>query len=166
MSTVYMLQPWYKLLRAACEREDQKSVASRLGVSESTVSQVVRGSGHYGTGKAKTDKIASKVLHKFGSYPCPHLTEVYGEERVITADECRSHAHRATAPIGSPGLLSHWRACAVCPHKAMSAPADKPGDSNPARPPRARKPRAPRVAPVALATTAESQDHEDTPALP
>lgn len=119
----YMADPAYAMLLAACEREDQAKVAARLGVSGSTVSQVLRGSGEYGTGRAKTDKLFQRVVHKFGSYECPHLTEMYAEPRVITAAECRTYAHRATPPIGSPGLMSHWRACATCPHKALSAPA-------------------------------------------
>lgn len=119
----YMAEPGYAMLRAACEREDQAKVAARLGVSGSTVSQVLRGSGAYGTAKASTRRLFERVLHKFGSYECPYLSQVYGEPRVITAAECRTYAHRATAPIGSPGLISHWRACAACPHKALSAPA-------------------------------------------
>lgn len=119
----YMSDPAYAMLAAACDREDQAKVAARLGVSGSTVSQVLRGSGEYGTGRAKTDRLFERVVHKFGSYECPHLTEMYAEPRVITAAECRSYAHRATPPIGSPGLMSHWRACATCPHKALSAPA-------------------------------------------
>lgn len=118
----YMHEPWYGLLSAACEREDQRKVAQRMGVSDSMVSQALRGTGAYGNGKASTKKLADRVLHKFGSYECPHLTEQYGEPRVITAAECRSYAHRATPPIGSPGLMQHWRACATCPHKPLSAP--------------------------------------------
>lgn len=118
----YMAEPWYPMLRAACEREGQRKVAARLGVSDSTISQVMRGTGAYGSGKASTTKLADRVVHKFGNFECPHLTEQYGEPRVISAAECRTYAHRATPPIGSPGLMQHWRACNTCPHKALSAP--------------------------------------------
>lgn len=123
----YMGEPWFAMLLQACQRENNARVAARLNVSGSTVGQVLRGTGEYGTGKASTQRLAQRVLHRFGSYECPHLTEQYGEPRVITSDECRAVAHRATPPIGSPGLMSHWRACNSCPHKALSAPpAPKP----------------------------------------
>ena len=148
----YMDEAWFKLLLAACDREDQRKVAGRLGVSDSVISQVIRGTGAYGQGKASPARLAERVLHKFGSYPCPHLSEMYGEERLISAPECRSIAHRPTPPVGSPGQMLHWRACATCPHKALSAPAQP-------KAPRPRKPAdaasaAPADAP-ATATTDE-----------
>lgn len=118
----YMDEAWFFLLRAACEREGQRKVAARLGVSDSVVSQVMRATGAYGNGSASTRNLADRVVHKFGNFECPHLTEQYGEPRVISAAECRSYAHRATPPIGSPGLMQHWRACNTCPHKPLSAP--------------------------------------------
>lgn len=130
----YMDEPWFKLLLAACEREDQRTVAQRMGVSDSVVSQVLRGTGAYGKGTASPARVAERVLHKFGSYPCPHLSEMYGEERSISAAECRAVAHRPTPPVGSPGQMLHWRACATCPHKALSAPPQ----------PKTPKPRKPR----------------------
>lgn len=119
----YMQEPWFDLLQAACQREPKTRVAARLGVSPAAVGQVLNGSGLYGSGKARPDKIAERVVHKFGSYECPHLSEMFAEPRVITAPECRAHAHRETAPIGSPGAMSHWRACHSCPHKPLAAPA-------------------------------------------
>lgn len=118
----YMAEPWFALFNSACEREGQRKTAARLGVSDAQVSQVRNGGGHYGSGRASTKHIADLVLHKFGSYECPHLTQLFAEPRVITAPECRSYAHRA-APVGSAGQLDHWRACNTCPHKPLSAPA-------------------------------------------
>lgn len=118
----YMDDPRFAMLQAACEREDQRKVAARIGCSDSVISQVMRGTGAYGSGAASPARLFDKVEHKFGSYECPHLTEVYSEPRVITAAECRAYAHRATAPTSSPGLMDHWRACAACPHKPLSAP--------------------------------------------
>lgn len=142
----YMAEPWFALLQAACEREDQRKVAARVGCSDSVISQVMRGTGAYGSGAASTARVADRVLHKFGSYECPHLTEVYSESRVITAAECRTYAHRATPPIGSPGLMDHWRACASCPHKPLSAPPEP-------KPSKHRKGKADE-APAAMPTTA------------
>ena len=119
----YMAEPWFALLQGACERENKSKVALRLGVSPAAVGQVLNGSGNYGNGKASPAKLAERVLHKFGSYECPHLTEMFAEARVITAAECRTHAHREAAPIGSPGAMAHWRACNTCPHKPLVAAA-------------------------------------------
>lgn len=117
-----MDEPWFAMLRQAAAGHKRSWVAVYLGVSGSTVTQVLNGTGLYGTGKASTHRIADKVIHKFGQFECPHLTERFGEPRVISADECRTHAHRATPPIGSPQALLHWRACNGCQHKPLSAP--------------------------------------------
>lgn len=148
----YMSEPWFAMLVEACKREDQRRVGQRLGVSDSVISQALRGTGAYGSGKASTTRLADRVVHKFGSFECPHLTEQYGEQRVITAAECRSYAHRATPPIGSPGLMQHWRACASCPHKPLSAPPV----------PRDPKPRSPRTAAQPAGTTTATTVTEES----
>jgi hypothetical protein len=118
----YKSQPWFALLADACDRMKRKDVALALGVSAPQVSQVLNGSGKYGSGEAGTDKLAEKVLHTFGHYPCPHLSEQAGGRPVdITAEACRAYAHR-TAPTGSPRDMQHWQACNSCPHKAHTAP--------------------------------------------
>lgn len=148
----YMAEPWFALLQAACQRENKSRVALRLGVSAAAVGQVLNGSGNYGNGKASPAKLAERVLHKFGSYECPHLTEMFAEPRVITADECRTHAHRETVPIGSPGAMAHWRACHTCPHKPLAAPAVP-------KVPKPRKPRGPaEEATPALSTPSTTQE--------
>lgn len=119
----YMAEPWYLLMQQAAARLSKKRLADALGVSPSTVGQVLSGGGLYGTGQASTARVAQLVVHKLGHFECPHLTERFGAPRVISADECRSYAHRATPPIGSPQALLHWRACGACPHKPLSAPA-------------------------------------------
>lgn len=149
----YMADPAYAMLVAACDREDQATVAGRLGVSGSTVSQVLRGSGQYGTGAASPQRLFDRVVHKFGAYECPHLSQQYAEPRVITAAECRSYAHRATPPIGSPGLMAHWRACATCPHKALSAPA-----APKTQPPRKQRPAGPLPAAAEASTPPTSTE--------
>lgn len=117
----YRAEPWFSLLVSAAGRMQRKQVADILGVSPPTLSQVLNASGKYGTGEAKTDKVAERVIHHFGRYECPHLSEQNGEPRVIDADACRDYAHRA-APTGSPRAMQHWQACNACVHKAHTAP--------------------------------------------
>lgn len=118
----YQAEPWFTLLVAAAKAHQRKVVATMLGLSPATVSQVLNASGKYGRGGASTQRVADKVLHTFGRYECPHLTaEAGGESQQISADECRAFAHRI-APTGSPRDMQHWQACLRCPHKAASAP--------------------------------------------
>lgn len=131
--TDYRNEPWFSLLTGVCQRMQRKQVADTLGVSAPLLSQVLNGSGKYGTGEAKTDKIAARVIHHFGRYECPYLSEQNGQSHVIDADTCRIHAHRP-APVGSPRDMQHWQACNQCSHKAHTAP----------HAPREPKPRSPR----------------------
>lgn len=147
----YRTEAWFAIFQAACGREQKAKVAERLGVSGSVVSQVLHSTGLYGLGTASTERFATKVMHTFGRYECPHLTQQYGEPKVITADDCRDYAHRA-APIGSPGDLAHWRSCSTCPHKTLAVPA----------PPRVPKPPRRKAGastePQATATTTPLQE--------
>lgn len=120
----YKKEPWFALLQATAQTLNRAKVAGLLGVSAPTISQVLNGSGKYGDGTASTDNLADKVIHTFGRYPCPHLSEQtgFGDKAVeVTADQCRAYAHRP-APAGSPGDMQHWQACNRCPHKAHTAP--------------------------------------------
>lgn len=129
----YTSEPWFALLQGALGNLSRKDVATRLGVSAPLLSQVLNGSGKYGTGQAGTGRFGERVVHTFGRYQCPHLSEQNGAPKVIDADECRVFAHRP-APVGSPRDMQHWQACNTCPHKAATAPV----------PPREIKPRKPR----------------------
>ncbi len=122
-SPVYMAESWYSLLKTRCVGGNRSKVALALGISAPTLSQVLNGSGKYGTGEAKTDRVADRVMHTYGRYVCPHLTSETGGDQVVhvTADECRGFAHREP-PTGSPREMQHWQACHQCPHKAASAP--------------------------------------------
>ena len=116
----YKTAPWFALLEGACQHMPRQQVALALGVSAPLVSQVLNGSGKYGTGEAGTDKLAEKVIHTFGRYACPHLSAQsgFGDKSIeVTAEECRAYAHRP-APTGSPRDMQHWQACNACPHKA------------------------------------------------
>ena len=117
----YQNEPWFALLQTACQNRQRVKVAEMLGVSAPTLSQVLNGSGKYGTGEAKTDRFGERVVHIFGRYECPHLTEQNGEPTVIEAAQCSINAHRPP-PVGSPRDMQFWQTCNACKHKAASAP--------------------------------------------
>jgi hypothetical protein len=118
----YMGEAWYALLKERCAGAVRARIAQQLGISPTTLSMVINGTGLYGTGVANTARVAERVIHTFGRYPCPHLTaEGGGAEVVITADQCRSFAHRQP-PTSSPRAMQHWQACRQCPHREASAP--------------------------------------------
>jgi hypothetical protein len=117
----YQNEPWFALLQAACESNKRQKVAEMLGVSAPLVSQVLNGSGKYGTGEADTRKLGNRVIHTFGRYECPYLSEQQGEPTFINAPDCTVNAHRPP-PAGSPRDMQFWQACNACKHKASSAP--------------------------------------------
>ena len=121
MKPLYMSESWFELLQQRTEGQQRTQVAKTLGISPATLSQVLNGSGEYGKGTASTSRVADKVVHTFGRYVCPYLTEeAGGVSQEVTADQCRAHAHRS-AP-STPRDMRHWQACNQCPHKAASAP--------------------------------------------
>ncbi|SFU31060.1 hypothetical protein SAMN04489707_1001166 [Paenacidovorax caeni] len=120
MTCPYMSAPWFALLRQRCEGAVQTHVARQLGISATTLNMVLNGTGPYGSGAAKTDRVADRVLHTFGRYPCPHLSAEAGEVQVISAEQCRAHAHRP--PPATPRDVKHWQACRQCEHLDASAP--------------------------------------------
>ncbi|SEJ95357.1 MULTISPECIES: hypothetical protein [unclassified Variovorax] len=67
----YMSEPWFALLQAACAQRLRSEVAAQLRLSPAAVSQVLNASGKYGAGKARTDRIARRVLDTFGA-PAAH----------------------------------------------------------------------------------------------
>ncbi|MDH1333243.1 hypothetical protein N5D77_05955 [Comamonas thiooxydans] len=124
MNLAYQSEPWFAMLSNRVQQPGavRAQVARQLGISAAALSQVLNGSGCYGDGTAKTDRIADKVVHTFGRYSCPHLTaESGGDDQVITAEQCRSYAHRE-APTSSPREMQHWQACRQCKHRDASAP--------------------------------------------
>lgn len=116
----YQSQRWFHLLMDAVGSRSQQTVATELGLSRPAISQIVRGTGLYGSGKASTDRIAQRVLDAYGQWICPFLSED-DAPREITSAQCRALAHRPT-PTTSPRDLTHWRACQKCPMKHRSAP--------------------------------------------
>ena len=122
MTLSYQQEPWFALLLSRTKGMPRNQVAKQLGVSPATLSQVLNGSGLYGEGKASTGRIADKVVHTFGRYICPHLTdESGGEQQEVTAEQCRAFAH-SPPPTSSPRAMQHWQACRQCPHREASAP--------------------------------------------
>lgn len=126
----YMDEPWFALLQAQVTRTGavRAHIARQLGITAGALSQLLNATGLYGNGTASTARMASRVIHTYGRYPCPHLTdEATGgpdEPVVITAEQCRAYAHRP-AP-SSPREMKHWQSCNACPHKAASQPLPNP----------------------------------------
>lgn len=121
MSTpAYQTEPWFAMLQEAIHASSQSEVGRQLGMSHSAINMVLRGTGAYGSGKASTARIAQRVTDTYGRWVCPFLTDS-DQERVVTAAQCRSYAHRE-APTGSPRDLAHWRACRDCANRERSAP--------------------------------------------
>lgn len=116
----YQQEPWFKLFHEAVKRSTQRKVAQQLAVTDSLVNQVLNGTGEYGKGTASTRRFAQRVNDAFGKWACPYLSDP-DEPREVSAEQCRSFAHRE-APTGSPRDLAHWRACRACPQKEHSAP--------------------------------------------
>lgn len=143
MRADYRDEQWFELLQVSLRGRQRKVVAEQLGISAPALSQVLNASGKYGTGQASTERIAERVMHVFGRYECPHLTEQAGESRIVSGDDCRIYALRP-APTSSPRDMQHWQACNACPHKAASAPVA----------PREVKPRGHRPAEVDSVATA------------
>lgn len=123
MKPSYMNESWFALLKARADMPGavRAHIAKRLGIGPAALSQVLNASGEYGKGTASTSRIADKVIHTFGRYACPHLTdEAGGEDCVISAEQCRAYAHRP-APT-APREMKHWQACNRCAHKESCAP--------------------------------------------
>lgn len=110
---------WFGLFSDAVTARGQKTVSDELALSPSTVNQVLRAGGNYGTGVADTARIEQRVMDTYGGWQCPFLSD--GEPRQISAGQCRAKAHREP-PTGSPRDLAHWRACQACPMRVRSAP--------------------------------------------
>lgn len=121
----YVTEHWYTLLRAQSERSTRAKTAAALNISAPMLTQVLNGTGKYGSGTASTAKLGIKVMHVFGRYVCPYLSSE-GQQLELEASQCKDYAHRA-APTGSPRAMQHWQACRTCVHAEHTAPkAPKP----------------------------------------
>ena len=113
---------WIEILRADIVASGSiGKTAERVGVSRPTLSQILNGCGHYGSGKASTAKVEEKVMNSIGLVTCPFLTEYHGTEHRITGLECREHAYRDSPPTHVPREMQHWRACQNCEKRVKPA---------------------------------------------
>lgn len=67
----YMHEPWFVILRQQALVMQRRALARAVGVHESTLSQILNGTGKYGAGLAGTARIAAKVLRVFRSLVQP-----------------------------------------------------------------------------------------------
>lgn len=63
----YMVEAWFVILRHQAGCTMHRALARALQIHESTLSQVLNGSGNYGDGRCSTDRIARRVLRVFCS---------------------------------------------------------------------------------------------------
>lgn len=61
----YMGEAWFAILRHQAGCTMHRALARALQIHESTLSQVLNGSGYYGTGRCSTDRIARRVMRVF-----------------------------------------------------------------------------------------------------
>lgn len=61
----YMREAWFAILRQQALVMQRRALARAVGVHESTLSQILNGTGKYGAGLAGTARIAAKVLRVF-----------------------------------------------------------------------------------------------------
>lgn len=97
---------WIAALRAACEQSSQAKVGRRLGLSASTINQVLKGT--YPSG---LDRIRGLVEGELlgATVVCPVLGE-------IPRNRCLEHQRRPFAAT-SPMRVQLYHACPVCPQR-------------------------------------------------
>ena len=61
----YMGEAWFAILRHQAGCTMHRALARALQIHESTLSQVLNGSGYYGDGRCSTDRIARRVMRVF-----------------------------------------------------------------------------------------------------
>lgn len=61
----YMREAWFAILRHQAGCTMHRALARALQIHESTLSQVLNGSGYYGAGRCSTDRIARRVMRVF-----------------------------------------------------------------------------------------------------
>ncbi|MFL7904712.1 hypothetical protein ACJ41P_26530 [Azospirillum argentinense] len=99
------------LLRERVKQTSVSATARDLGYSRPAVSMALSGS--YAGG---LDRMARRVLERFGDVSCPHLSTP------IPAADCAEHRSRPM-PTGSARSFQHWQACRRCPHNPERAGA-------------------------------------------
>jgi transcriptional regulator with XRE-family HTH domain len=100
-----------ELLKKRVDVSSQAQVARELGLSKTTVSQLL--SGHYG---ASTEKLESKIMIIYGNakgvFTCPHtLDEITPLDCAITWERAKAAGRRIP---GNPVTLRQYHACRNC----------------------------------------------------
>lgn len=108
------MKEWIKALRAECRRTSQIRVARRLGVSATSINQVL--GGNY---KASTARIEQRVRGELmrETVECPVLGE-------ITKRRCDDEQRRPFAST-NPQRIAVYKACrSGCSHSGLKASHD------------------------------------------
>jgi hypothetical protein len=106
----YFNADWFAVLLTEVAATSVKHVAEKMGVSRSTLSLFVNGSGLYGAGKAKPDSMEVRFRQAFEKLTCPHTHKQVGIEHCREVALCRSPNH-------NPMKLMQWQACQQCQYK-------------------------------------------------
>jgi DNA-binding Lrp family transcriptional regulator len=100
------MSKWLEVLQQQCDSRSQSSVAEDLGVSATTINQVLKR-----IYKGRTDRIKSMVEGKYmgAKVDCP----VIGE---LPRDRCMQHQSRRKFAATNPLRVQLHRTCPTCPN--------------------------------------------------
>lgn len=115
----YMNSDWFKKLENEVKLSNKAAVATKMGISRSTLSAMMNGLAGYGTGQANTKNIETKYRQAYEQLTCSHTRDQVGIEY------CRDIA-LSPAPTQNPIKMMHWQACQSCPHKPKAAQSKEP----------------------------------------
>lgn len=88
----YMNSDWFAGFMSEVQHSSITTVASKLGIKRTTISQVFNGSGEYGKGTASTGNIERSYRGHYEKLSCPHTQAQVG------INHCRELALRAACP--------------------------------------------------------------------
>lgn len=103
-----MSAAWLEILRQQVSTKGQAAVARELGVSPTTISQVI--GGKY---PASTENIEKKIMRIYGSgsgIDCPTLGEITPQRCVDTWEK----AKRIGVGAGNPATMRLYKTCRKC----------------------------------------------------
>lgn len=106
----YMNSDWFAGFMSEVQHSSITTVASKLGIKRTTISQVFNGSGEYGKGTASTGNIERSYRGHYEKLSCPHTQAQVG------INHCRELALRA-APTHNPLQMQQWQACQQCRYR-------------------------------------------------
>lgn len=96
---------WMQVLRDECARASQRAVADRIGVSQSTINQVLRGT-YKGRLFRIEERVRGELMHK--TLECPVLGE-------ISRRRCQDEQQRGFS-ASSPQRVQLYTTCPHCRH--------------------------------------------------